>query len=71
MVVGIAEMLLWLLCLTVKRGYGIYNAFDQLICWLGIVYNVCISQIVRWCLVLGPFGSICKIYRFVSRLVYV
>ena len=33
--------------------YGICNVFDHLICWLQIVYNVCISHIVRWCLVWG------------------
>ena len=26
--------------------YGICNVFDHLICWLGIVYSVCVSHIV-------------------------
>ena len=30
---------------------GICNVFDHLICWLGIVYSVCISHIVQRCLV--------------------
>ena len=46
-VVGLAEMLLW------QRVYGICNVFDHLICWLGIVYSVCISHIVQQCLVWG------------------
>ena len=25
----------------------------HLVCWLRIVYNVCISHILRWCLVWG------------------
>ena len=33
--------------------YGICNVFDHLICWLGIVYSVCISYIVQRCLVWG------------------
>ena len=27
------------------------NVIDHLVCWLGIVYNVCISHIVWWYLV--------------------
>ena len=36
-----------------KRVCEFLNVFDHLVCWLGIVYNVCISHIVRWCLVWG------------------
>ena len=35
------------------KEYGIYKVFAHLVCWLGIVYNVCISHIVGWCLVWG------------------
>ena len=40
-VVGMAEMLLWVLWLLSQRVYGICNVFDRLICWLGIVYSLC------------------------------
>ena len=52
-VVRLAEMLLWLLCMIVSKSCGICNVFDHLICWLWIVYSVCISHIVQWCLVWG------------------
>ena len=55
-----------LVCLICQRVCEICNVIDHLVCLLGVVYNVCISHIS-----LGPFGSICKISRFASMLVYV
>ena len=51
MLVGKAEMSLWLLFLIVSKSVWDCNVFDHLICW--IVYNVCISHIVWWCLLWG------------------
>ena len=33
--------------------YEFCNVIDHFVCWLGIVYNVFISRIVRWCIVWG------------------
>ena len=37
----------------VKECMGFVMNFNHLICWLGIVYSVCISHIVQRCLVWG------------------
>ena len=35
-----------------------YNVIDHLVCWLAIVYNVCISHIGVFSL--GPISSVCR-----------
>ena len=39
------------MCDCVKERMIFCNVIDNLVCWLGIVYNVCISHIVWLCLV--------------------
>ena len=62
MVVGISEMLVWLVCVIVSKR--VRNG--HLVCWLGIVYNVCLSHIVRWCLVWGLLVVYVKFLAFMK-----
>jgi hypothetical protein len=54
-VVGIAEMLVWLVCviMLIMSKSEFYNLIDHLVCWLVIIYKVCTYHIVRWSLVWG------------------
>jgi hypothetical protein len=51
--VRIAEMLAWQASVIVSKSVEFNNVTDHLVCWLGIVHNVCISHTVRWCLIWG------------------
>jgi hypothetical protein len=43
-----------------QRVYEFFNVIDHLVCWLGIVYNICISHIFRRCLVWGDLVAYVK-----------
>ena len=55
-----------------QRVCEFYNVIDHLVCWLVIVYNVCIFHIVQWCLVWGllvvcvKFLGLCECFYMFS-----
>ena len=48
---GLPKMLVWLACVIMSKNYEFCNAIDHLVRWLGVVYNICLTQIFRWCLI--------------------
>ena len=63
-------MLAWPVCVIVQKVYEFYNVIDHLLCWL-VIFIMFIQYISYSSLAfsLGPFGSVCRVSKLVSKLV--